>query len=229
MKLSVVIPAYNEKATLEEIVRRIQATPIEKEIIIVDDGSTDGTNNLLENIAKPSSNSIRIIRHETNKGKGAAIIRGLEEVKGDLTIIQDADLEYDPNDYKTLLELFKNDHVQVVYGSRNLKKNDRSSFAFYWGGRILSWITNILYGSNVTDEATGYKVFRTSLLKDLDLKSTGFDFCPEVTAKILRRKIKIFEVPISYNPRLWHEGKKIRWIDGFTAIWVLVKYRFQRF
>ena len=229
MKLSVVIPAYNEKATLEEIVRRIQATPIEKEIIIVDDGSTDGTNNLLENIAKPSSNSIRIIRHETNKGKGAAIIRGLEEVKGDLTIIQDADLEYDPNDYKTLLELFKNDHVQVVYGSRNLKKNDRSSFAFYWGGRLLSWITNIIYGSNVTDEATGYKVFRTSLLKDLDLKSTGFDFCPEVTAKILRRKIKIFEVPISYNPRLWHEGKKIRWIDGLIAIWVLVKYRFQRF
>ena len=229
MKLSVVIPAYNEKATLEEIVRRIQATPIEKEIIIVDDGSTDGTNNLLENIAKPSSNSIRIIRHETNKGKGAAIIRGLEEVKGDLTIIQDADLEYDPNDYKTLLELFKNDHVQVVYGSRNLKKNDRSSFAFYWGGRLLSWITNIIYGSNVTDEATGYKVFRTSLLKDLDLKSTGFDFCPEVTAKILRRKIKIFEVPISYNPRLWHEGKKIRWIDGLTAIWVLAKYRFQRF
>ena len=229
MKLSVVIPVYNEKATLEEIVRRVQATPIEKEIIIVDDGSTDGTNNLLENIAKPSSNSIRIIRHETNKGKGAAIIRGLEEVKGDLTIIQDADLEYDPNDYKTLLELFKNDHVQVVYGSRNLKKNDRSSFAFYWGGRLLSWITNIIYGSNVTDEATGYKVFRTSLLKDLDLKSTGFDFCPEVTAKILRRKIKIFEVPISYNPRLWHEGKKIRWIDGFTAIWVLVKYRFQRF
>ena len=229
MKLSVVIPVYNEEATLEEIIRRVQATPIEKEIIIVDDGSTDGTNKLLENIAKPSSNSIRIIRHKTNKGKGAAIIRGLEEVKGDLTIIQDADLEYDPNDYKTLLELFKNDHVQVVYGSRNLKKNDRSSFAFYWGGRLLSWITNIIYGSNVTDEATGYKVFRTSLLKDLDLKSTGFDFCPEVTAKILRRKIKIFEVPISYNPRLWHEGKKIRWIDGLIAIWVLVKYRFQRF
>ena len=214
MKLSVVIPAYNEKATLEEIVRRIQATPIEKEIIIVDDGSTDGTNNLLENIAKPSSNSIRIIRHETNKGKGAAIIRGLEEVKGDLTIIQDADLEYDPNDYKTLLELFKNDHVQVVYGSRNLKKNDRSSFAFYWGGRILSWITNILYGSNVTDETTGYKVFRTSLLKDLDLKSTGFDFCPEITAKIQRRKIKIYEVSISYNPRLWHERKRS---GGLTA------------
>ena len=214
MKLSVVIPAYNEKATLEEIVRRIQATPIEKEIIIVDDGSTDGTNNLLENIAKPSSNSIRIIRHETNKGKGAAIIHGLEEVKGDLTIVQDADLEYDPNDYKTLLELFKNDHVQVVYGSRNLKKNDRSSFAFYWGGRILSWITNILYGSNVTDEATGYKVFRTSLLKDLDLKSTGFDFCPEITAKIQRRKIKIYEVSISYNPRLWHERKRS---GGLTA------------
>ncbi|HJP18896.1 MAG TPA: glycosyltransferase family 2 protein [Nitrospinota bacterium] len=229
MKLSVVIPVYNEKATLEEIIRRIQATQIEKEIIIVDDGSTDGSNKLSENIAKSSNNSIRVIRHETNKGKGAAIINSMEEVKGDLIIIQDADLEYDPNDYEALLELFKNDHVQVVYGSRNLKKNNRSSFAYYWGGRLLSWITNILYGSNVTDEATGYKVFRTSLLKDLDLKSTGFDFCPEVTAKILRRKIKIYEVPISYNPRLRHEGKKIRWIDGLTAIWVLVKYRFKRF
>ena len=229
MKLSVVIPVYNEKATLEEIIRRIQATQIEKEIIIVDDGSTDGSNKLSENIAKSSNNSIRVIRHETNKGKGAAIINGMEEVKGDLIIIQDADLEYDPNDYEALIELFKNDHVQVVYGSRNLKKNNRSSFAYYWGGRLLSWITNILYGSNVTDEATGYKVFRTSLLKDLDLKSTGFDFCPEVTAKILRRKIKIYEVPISYNPRLRHEGKKIRWIDGLTAIWVLVKYRFKRF
>ena len=229
MKLSVVIPVYNEKATLEEIIRRIQATQIEKEIIIVDDGSTDGSNKLSENIAKSSNNSIRVIRHETNKGKGAAIINSMEEVKGDLIIIQDADLEYDPNDYEALLELFKNDHVQVVYGSRNLKKNNRSSFAYYWGGRLLSSITNILYGSNVTDEATGYKVFRTSLLKDLDLKSTGFDFCPEVTAKILRRKIKIYEVPISYNPRLRHEGKKIRWIDGLTAIWVLVKYRFKRF
>lgn len=226
MKLSIIIPVYNEKVTIEEILRRIQCFPIEKEIIIVDDGSTDGTDKLLENLVESPNNSICVIRHETNKGKGAAIISGIKEVKGDLIIIQDADLEYDPNDYEALIEPFKNDIVQVVYGSRILKKNDRSAFAFYWGGRLLSWITNILYGSNITDESTGYKIFRSSLLKDLDLKSTGFDFCPEVTAKILRRRIRIYEVPISYTPRLWHEGKKIRWIDGLIAIRTLVKYRF---
>ena len=225
MKLSIIIPVYNEKATLVEILRRVQVTPYEKEIIIVNDGSTDGTKELLENLAE-SLNNIFLIHHEKNKGKGAAIISSIGKIKGDLTVIQDADLEYDPHDYEVLIEPFKNDYVQVVYGSRNLKENARSTFSFYWGGRFLSWITNLLYGSKVTDESTGYKVFRTSLLKDLDLKSTGFDFCPEVTAKILRRKIKIYEVPISYTPRLWHEGKKIRWIDGLTAIWVLLKHRF---
>jgi len=225
MKLSIIIPVYNEKATLVEILRRVQVTPYEKEIIIVNDGSTDGTKELLENLAE-SLNNIFLIHHEKNKGKGAAIISSIGKIKGDLTVIQDADLEYDPHDYEVLIEPFKNDYVQVVYGSRNLKENARSTFSFYWGGRFLSWITNLLYGSKVTDESTGYKVFRTSLLKDLDLKSTGFDFCPEVTAKILRRKIKIYEVPISYTPRLWHEGKKIRWIDGLTATWVLLKHRF---
>ena len=167
------------------------------------------------------------MRHEANYGKGVAIITGLKYAQGELTLIQDADLEYDPNDYAALLEPFKDECVQVVYGSRTLKRNKRSSSTFYWGGRLLSWITNLLYGSKITDEATGYKIFSTSLLKDLNLKSKGFEFCPEVTGKILRRKISIREVPISYNPRNWDEGKKIQWQDGFKAIWVLVKYRFK--
>tara|TARA_B100000686_G_scaffold354363_1_gene464217 strand:+ start:1810 stop:2502 length:693 start_codon:yes stop_codon:yes gene_type:complete len=224
MKLSIIIPVYNEYTTLEEILRRVRAVPVEKEIILVDDGSSDGSEKILEELE--GDRGIKIFRHSRNRGKGAAIITGLQKVEGDVTLIQDADLEYDPAEYPKLLAPFERDpEVQVVYGSRILRKNARSSLVFYWGGRMLSLITNLFYGSSVTDEPTGYKVFRTKLLKQLNLESTGFEFCPEVTAKILLRKIPICEIPISYSPRSWAEGKKIRWTDGLKAIWILLKYR----
>lgn len=226
MKLSIIIPVYNEETTLREIVRRVNDSPVEKEIILVNDGSSDGTPGLLKEVS--AINNCRVLHHETNKGKGAAIMTGLNAAQGDLVLIQDADLEYDPQDYPALLKPFEDSQVQVVYGSRILKRNSRSTFSYYWGGRLLSWVTNILYGSRITDESTCYKVFRASLIKNLGLECAGFDFCPEVTGKVLRRKIKIHEVPISYHPRLWNDGKKIHWSDGIRAIWVLIKYRFSR-
>ncbi len=228
MKLSVIIPVYNEEATLETLVQKVQATGVDKELILVNDGSSDGTREILNRLKGQANGDFQVLHHETNRGKGAAVITGLTAAQGDLTIIQDADLEYDPMEYPSLLKPFEDDEVQVVYGSRNLQDNPKSSFAFYWGGRILSWVTGFLYKTQLTDEPTGYKVFRTSLLKDLKLESQGFEFCPEVTAKILRRKIPIHETPISYRPRSWEEGKKIHWRDGFTAIRVLLKYRFAR-
>jgi len=228
MKLSIIIPIYNEEKTLSELVKQVQAVDVDKELILVDDGSTDGTHAILKKWQAVSNPTITIIYHPHNKGKGAAIATGLNHVKGDIVIIQDADLEYDPQDYLALITPFKNKDVQVVYGSRNLRKNPRSTFSFYWGGRLLSWITNLLYGSQITDEATCYKVFRADLIKELGIESTGFEFCPEMTGKVLRRKIAIHEIPISYTPRLWDEGKKIKWQDGLIAIWVLIKYRFKK-
>ncbi len=228
MKLSILIPVYNEEATLAKLTSLVQAVPIDKEIILINDGSTDGTREIMQSIAAGQNGNCRVLHHATNRGKGAAIITGLKEATGEIVLIQDADLEYDPNDYPALLEPFRDEKIQVVYGSRILNKNARSSFSFYWGGRLLSWITNILFGSNITDEPTGYKAFRTELLRDMELTSRGFEFCPEVTAKILRRKIPIHEVPISYHPRDWSEGKKITWKDGITAVRVLIKYRFTR-
>nr|HID13715.1 glycosyltransferase family 2 protein [Anaerolineae bacterium] len=173
----------------------------------------------------PPRHSLKIVHHEQNRGKGAAIRTALEHVTGDVVITQDADLEYDPREYPRLLAPFEDPAVQVVYGSRNLRRNPRSSWSFYWGGRLLSWIANLLYGSHITDEPTGYKVFRADLLRSLDLQSDGFEFCPEVTSKVLRRGIEIHEVPISYRPRAFDEGKKINWRDGLWAIWTLLKYR----
>ncbi len=225
MKLSVIIPVYNEEATLEEIIKRVRATGLVEQIVVVDDGSTDNSPHILTRLQNGTRPPLQILRHETNRGKGAAMQTGLTAVTGDLVLVQDADLEYDPNDYSALLAPFSDKTVQVVYGSRNLRHNPQSSFAFYWGGRLLSWITNRLYGAHITDEATGYKIIKTGLLRDLGLETDGFEFCPEVTAKLLLRGVGIYEVPISYNPRSWEAGKKIRWYDGLIAIWTLVKYR----
>jgi glycosyltransferase involved in cell wall biosynthesis len=224
--LSVIIPVYNEAATLAELVRRVRATRLAQQIIVVDDGSVDSSAEILRRLQHSDAPALTLLRHPKNLGKGAAIRTGLTAVTGELVLIQDADLEYDPADYPALLAPFANPAVEVVYGSRNLRQNPRSSFSFYWGGRLLSWLTNWLYGSRITDEATGYKVIKTHLLRDIGLQTDGFEFCPEVTAKLFQRGVTIREVPISYYPRSWADGKKIRWQDGFVAVWTLVKYRF---
>lgn len=227
LTLSVIIPAYNEENTVNEIISRVCKTGVVKEIICVNDGSTDSTGIILENIKANLPCAIEIIHNLSNKGKGFAIRKALETVKGELVIIQDADLEYDPGQYSELIKPFENENVKVVYGSRNILKNPKSSEAFYLGGIFLSKLTNFLYGSDLTDESTCYKVFRTSLLKELNLECLRFEFCPEVTSKVLRKKIRIHEVPVSYYPRSHDEGKKIKWHDGLTAIFTLIKYRFK--
>lgn len=231
MKISIIVPVYNEAQTVARLIEHVQAVElgdVEREIIVVDDGSTDETADELERIRARWPEVVKVHHHDRNRGKGAAVQTALEHVTGDVVITQDADLEYDPNEYPQLLALFEDPDVEVVYGSRNLRKNPRSSWSFYWGGRLLSWVTNFLYGSDLTDEATGYKLFRTDLLRSLDLQADGFAFCPEATGKVLRRRIEIHEVPISYEPRRVDEGKKINWRDGVAAIWMLLKQRISR-
>jgi dolichol-phosphate mannosyltransferase len=229
LRLSVILPAYNEARTLPEIVRRIRATALAFEIIAVDDASTDETPDSLAMLARAAGTPVRVLRHERNRGKGAAVRTGLASATGDLVLVQDADLEYDPADYAALLAPFDDPAVQAVYGSRNLRPNPRSSPAFYWGGRLLSATANALYGSHLTDIATGYKVVRTELLRSLSLTADGFEFCEEVTAHLLRRRVVIREVPITYAPRTRAEGKKIRARDGFTAIATLLRLRLKSF
>jgi glycosyltransferase involved in cell wall biosynthesis len=228
MKVSVLIPAYNEAATLERCLEAVYGRNPGRdlEVIIVDDGSTDGTYKAALAAAKPGT---KVLKHERNSGKGAAIRTALAAATGSVVLIQDADLEYDPADYAALLKPFEEGRADVVYGSRILKSdNGRSYTTYYWGGRVLSWWTNLLYGSSITDEATCYKVFNANLLRSFDLKCTGFEFCPEVTAKVLRRGIQIHEIPISYAPRRIEDGKKIRWYDGAIHIWTLLKLRWGR-
>lgn len=234
MKLSVILPVYNEKNTIEKIVKKVKGIDLKKEIIIIDDGSTDGTRDLLKTsinqepsaVNQNSLNDIKIIYHSTNKGKGAAIRTAIEFVTGDIVIIQDGDLEYDPRDYPRLIQPIINGEADVVYGSRILGKGKKSYLCFYWGGRFVSWIANMLYHTRITDESTGYKVFRADILRKLNLKCQGFEFCPEVTAKVCKMGYQIKEVPISYYPRRIEAGKKIRWTDGLMAIFILLKYRF---
>lgn len=224
MKVSIVIPCYNEKASIEELLRRVRATPFEKEIIVIDDGSTDGTGELLRSISREGE---RVISHKINMGKGAAIRTGLPHATGDVVVVQDADLEYDPQDIARMLEVLEGTGAPVVYGSRVLSGAAHSSTTFYLGGRLLSMLTNILYGSAITDEPTCYKMFRREVLDGIRLECRRFEFCPEVTAKVLRLGYPITEIPISYTPRSWREGKKIGARDGVEAIWYLLKYRFQ--
>lgn len=224
MKVSIIIPSYNECENIEAIVQHVQASTIEKEIIIVDDGSQDGSHEIITRLRTQFPEIITIF-HETNQGKGAAIHTALKHVSGDLVLIQDADLEYTPEDYPQLLAPFEKPSSRVVYGSRNLRRNPRVSLLFYWGGVFLSMYTNLLFGSRLTDITTGYKVFRTNVIKELELYGNGFEFCAEVTAQLLRHHIPIVEVPISYQPRSWDEGKKINSMDGFIAFWVLTKLK----
>jgi dolichol-phosphate mannosyltransferase len=226
-KLSIIIPCYNEAATIAEVLARVaraEACGLEKEIIAVNDGSTDETGQLLEGL---QGDRVKVIHHKRNRGKGAAIRTALEQVTGDIVLIQDADLEYNPDEYPSLLHPMLTDHVEVVYGSRMLRKGNRQgALPFLVGGMLLSLLTNLLYKADITDEPTGYKVFQASLLKSMDLKCTGFEFCPEVTAKVRKRGYEIKEVPISYNPRSVNEGKKISWRDLIIHVFVLLKYRF---
>lgn len=225
MKLTVIIPAYNEKKTIGEILDRVQETGLVDEILVVDDGSTDGTREILQSI--DSSSPIRVIYHPRNMGKGAAVRTGIQNACGDLVLIQDADLEYDPREYPNLLQPIQEGIADVVYGSRFLGAGRRP--ILFWNmvaNKILTLITNILYNNILSDMETGYKVFKRSIVSDIPLHAHGFDFEPEFTAKILKRHVRIFEVPIAFNPRDYSEGKKIKAWDALIALWTLIKYRF---
>ena len=224
--ISVVIPVYNEAATLEEVVRRVQQVPIRKEIILVDDGSTDGSREILGRLAEDPD--IRALTHERNRVKGAALKTGFREARGDVVIIQDADLEYDPGDYKKLIRPFAEQRADVVYGSRFLVGDYARVHLFYHylGNRLLTLLSNLFTGLNLTDMETCYKAFRRGVLDQIDIKSKRFTVEPELTAKIAKLKVRIFEVPISYSGRDYSEGKKITWRDGLAALWAIIKYRF---
>jgi glycosyltransferase involved in cell wall biosynthesis len=225
MKLSVVMPAYNEAQTIREIVRRVEAIGLADEILIVDDGSTDGTREILADL--DGEDAVRVIYHERNQGKGAAVNTGIQEASGDVILIQDADLEYDPRDYEKLLKPIREDLADVVYGSRFLGAPRRP--AMYWhmvANKLLTFLTNVLYDTILTDMETGYKVFRREVVAGMEIKSKRFNFEPEFTAKILKKKVRIFEVPITFNPRDYDQGKKIGLGDAFEAVWTLLLYRF---
>lgn len=230
--LSIIIPAYNEEATiyqiLEKICRVVLIKNIRKEIIIVNDGSKDNTEEkCLEFICEHPEEKIIYHKQSKNGGKGSALRQGIKLATGDWTIIQDADLENDPEDYNILLQYITDHQEQVVYGSRFLNKDNKHLYlSFYLGGRLVTFAANLLYWQRLTDEPTCYKLFDTKLLQSIPLKCKGFEFCPEVTAKVSKKGIKIHEVPIRYYPRTIDEGKKTNWKDGVMAIWTLLKYRF---
>jgi len=225
MKLSVIVPVYNEVQNIREILKRVQATGLPWEIVIVDDGSTDGTRDILKEL--DGKDNIRVILHEKNQGKGAAVRTGFAHAKGDVFLIQDADLEYDPRDYPAILKPIEEGIADVVYGSRFLGAPRRSTMFWHMvANKLLTLATNILYNNILTDMETGYKVFRREVLDGITIHSNSFNFEPEFTAKILKKNVRIFEVPISFNPRDYDEGKKIKLHDAFEAIWALLKYRF---
>ena len=232
MKLSIIIPVYNEEKTIYRVLEDVTSIYIKEdiaEIIVVDDGSTDDTGSgVLEFIEKNEHTKIKFVRKKNN-GKGSAIKEALKHVTGDYIVVQDADREYDPHDLEKMWNVVKTEKIPVVYGSRILNSNNRKSyFSYYWGGRLLSWLTTLLYGYHITDESTCYKMIKKSLLDEIGLYYDGFEFCPEVTGKILKRKIPVREIPIKYYPRSREDGKKIKWLDGIKAIWVLIKMRFSK-
>jgi len=227
MKLSVVIPVYNEKDTLEEIFRRVQATPYEKEIIAVDDASTDGSRQILERLAREYDN-VKLFFHERNQGKGAALRTGFAHVTGEVVIIQDADLEYDPADYPALLDPIERDLADVVYGSRLIGARPHRVLFFwhYMGNRCVTFLSNMFTNLNLSDMEVGYKVFRAEVIKDIRIKSNRFGVEPELTAKIAKKGVRVYEVPISYHGRDYAQGKKITWRDGLAAIFHIIRFRF---
>ncbi len=225
VSLSVIIPIYNECQTIREILRRVRATGLADELVLVDDGSQDDTREILAEYRE--TRGMKVVLHERNRGKGAAIRSGLAVATGDLILIQDADLEYDPRDYAALLQPIQEGLADVVYGSRFLGAARRP--ILFWNmvaNRILTFATNILYNNILTDMETGYKLFRREVIKDINIQANGFDFEPEFTAKILKKRVRIYEVPIRFTPRFYEEGKKIKMKDAFIAMWTLIKYRF---
>jgi glycosyltransferase involved in cell wall biosynthesis len=222
--LSVVMPAFNEAPTIEEIIRRVIAVPLRTQLIVVDDCSTDGTRDILTRLH--GELGFTLLLQPQNRGKGAALRRGFEAVQGDLMVIQDADLEYSPEEFPSLIELICDGRADVVYGSRFLGRHRVFLFTHYLGNRLLTLLTNILYNTMLTDMETCYKVMRTDVLRSMTLRSDGFGIEPELTAKIFKRDYRVYEVPITYDGRGYDEGKKIGWRDGVVALWVLLRHRF---
>lgn len=223
MKLSIIMPVFNEVGTIQKILEKVEKVDlgdIKKEIVVVDDGSIDGTREILKGLG------YKVIFHEKNKGKGAAVRTGIENSTGDLVLVQDADLEYDPNDYPNLIKPIVEGKTKVVYGSRFMGKEPTEIFLHYIGNKLLTFTTNVLYNSSITDMETCYKVMSREVLKDLNLTANRFEFEPEITSKILKKGYKILEVPIAYKVRRYDEGKKITVIDGVKAFYYLMKYRF---
>ena len=227
--LTVLMPILNERNTLLPLLERIRDVPVEMEILIVDDGSTDGTRELLATRVEGCMNGVRVFYHDGNRGKGAAIRTAIPHATGEYCIVQDGDLEYDPRDYLTILQAFCTSEVSVVYGSRFMHGQPSMRLPNRIVNVLLAWMVRFFFRMPLTDEATCYKAFRTSVLQSLPLTCSRFEFCPEVTAKVIRRGYRIVEVPIRYAARSMAEGKKIRWTDGVAAIWTLLKFRFARF
>ncbi len=222
--LSVVMPVYNERATVEEIVGRVLSVPLRIELVAVDDASSDGTRELLERLAR--ERGFRLLLQDKNRGKGAAVRRGIAEAKGDVIVVQDADLEYSPEEYPELIDLIVRGKADAVFGSRFIGRHRCFLFTHYLANLLLNLVTNVLYNTTMTDMETCFKAVRGELLKSLDLRSDRFGIEPEITAKLFKRGARVYEVPITYEGRDYSEGKKISWKDGFPALWTLVKYRF---
>jgi len=218
-KISILIPAFNEEKTIDLILERVlnQTKGWDKEIVVINDGSTDKTLEKLQRF----SNKISVISYEKNQGKGVALKKGLGKATGDIVIIQDADLEYDPKDYPKLLQPILKGETKIVYGSRNLSPRVGGEKKYYLGSLLFTKIVNFLFRTKLTDVNTGYKIFDTKTLKEIDIETPGFEVCEELTVKALKRKIKIIEAPIFYKPRSFGEGKKIKWLDAFKALWTI--------